>query len=207
MVEVKESQLVHETVLRKRWKKFKGLKRGYYSLVILLSLYFLSFFLPLLINNRALIVKYDNEYYFPIVSGYISGKTFNQDVPGEARYRKLKVQFQNDQESNNWVVLPLYPYSPFEDITYEGNKMFESPNRTHWLGTDNTGRDVFARLCYAFNISISFALLLTIINYIVGILIGGAMGYFGGKFDLFFQRFIEVWSSLPMLFVIIIICS
>ena len=146
MVEVKESQVVHETVLRKRWKKFKGLKRGYYSLVILLTLYILSFFLPLLINNRALIVKYDNEYYFPIVSGYISGKTFNQDVPGEARYRKLKVQFQNDQESNNWVVLPLYPYSPFEDITYEGNKMFESPNRTHWLGTDNTGRDVFARL-------------------------------------------------------------
>jgi len=116
MVEVKESQVVHETVLRKRWKKFKGLKRGYYSLVILLTLYILSFFLPLLINNRALIVKYDNEYYFPIVSGYISGKTFNQDVPGEARYRKLKVQFQNDQESNNWVVLPLYPYSPFEDI-------------------------------------------------------------------------------------------
>jgi microcin C transport system permease protein len=141
------------------------------------------------------------------VSGYIPGKTFNQDVPGEARYRKLKVQFQNDQESNNWVALPLYPYSPFEDITYEGNKMFESPNGTHWLGTDNTGRDVFARLCYAFNISISFALLLTIINYIVGILIGGAMGYFGGKFDLFFQRFIEIWSSLPMLFVIIIISS
>ena len=207
MVEVKDNQELHETVLRKRWKKFKRLKRGYYSLVILMSLYILSFFLPFLINNRALIVKYDNEYYFPIISGYIPGKTFNQDVPGEARYRKLKVQFQNDHQNSNWVILPLYPYSPFEDITYEGNKMFESPNSIHWLCTDNTGRDVFARLCYAFNISISFALLLTIINYIVGILIGGAMGYFGGKFDLFFQRLIEVWSSLPMLFVIIIISS
>ena len=85
--------------------------------------------------------------------------------------------------------------------------MFEPPSRTHWLGTDNTGRDVFARLCYAFNISISFGLILTVINYIVGIFIGGCMGYYGGKFDLFFQRLIEVWSSLPMLFVIIIISS
>ena len=205
MVEVNNSQLQHESILKKRWKKFKSLKRGYYSLIILSSFYILSFLLPLFINNRALIVKYDNEYFFPIISGYISGETFNQDVPGEARYRNLKIQFQND--ADNWVLLPIYPYSPFEDITYEGNKMFDSPNGTHWLGTDNTGRDVFARLCYAFNISISFALLLTIINYIVGILIGGAMGYYGGKFDLFFQRLIEIWSSLPMLFVIIIISS
>ena len=96
---------------------------------------------------------------------------------------------------------------PVEDITYEGNKMYSPPSNMHWLGTDNTGRDVFARLCYAFNISISFALILTVINYIFGLLIGGAMGYFGGKFDLFFQRLIEIWSSLPMLFVIIIISS
>ena len=207
MVELNQDQMIHESILNKRWKKFKGLKRGYYSLIILLSLYILSFFLPLLINNRALIVKYNNEYYFPVMAGYIAGKTFSQDVPGEARYRNLKRHFQEDTEHNNWVLLPIYPYSPFEDITYEGNKMFESPNGTHWLGTDNTGRDVFARLFYAFNISISFALLLTIINYIVGILIGGAMGYYGGKFDLFFQRLIEIWSSLPMLFVIIIISS
>ena len=169
MVELNQDQMIHESILNKRWKKFKGLKRGYYSLIILLSLYILSFFLPLLINNRALIVKYNNEYYFPVMTGYIAGKTFSQDVPGEARYRNLKRQFQEDTEHNNWVLLPIYPYSPFEDITYEGNKMFESPNGTHWLGTDNTGRDVFARLFYAFNISISFALLLTIINYIVGI--------------------------------------
>ena len=85
--------------------------------------------------------------------------------------------------------------------------MYEPPSLRHWLGTDNTGRDVFARLCYAFNISISFALILTVITYILGILIGGSMGYFGGKFDLFFQRLIEIWSSLPMLFVIIIFVS
>ena len=195
------------SILSRWWQKFKTLKRGSYALIILLSLYILSFLLPLLINNKALIVKYNGNYYFPIITGFVSGEVFGQDVPGEARYRKLKSSFKEDLNSSNWVLLPPYPYSPYEDITYEGNKMYQSPSSLHWLGTDNTGRDVFARLCYAFNISISFALILTIINYIVGILIGGAMGYYGGKFDLIFQRLIEVWSSLPMLFVIIIISS
>ena len=205
MVEMEKSNEKHVSILRKRWLKFKTLKRGYYSLIILTALYGVSFFLPLLINNRALVVHYEGEYYFPSISGYIPGKTFGQDVPGEARYRILKAKFKDGQD--NWVLMPPYPYSPYEDITFEGNKMYKPPSNKHWLGTDNTGRDVFARLCYAFNISISFALILTVINYIFGVLIGGAMGYFGGKFDLFFQRLIEIWSSLPMLFVIIIISS
>ena len=152
-------------------------------------------------------MKYNDEIYLPILSGYIPGKVFGQDVPGEARYRNLKNTFKENKSDDNWVLMPLYPYSPFEDITFEGNKMYQPPSKQHWLGTDNTGRDVFARLCYAFNISISFALILSAVNYIFGILIGGAMGYFGGKFDLVLQRIIEVWSSLPMLFVIIIISS
>jgi microcin C transport system permease protein len=196
----------HLSILQKRWLKFKTMKRGYYSLIILTVLYGISFFLPFLINNRALIVKYNNELFFPVFSGFITGKTFGQDVPGEAKYRELKKSFVIEN-SENWVLMPPYPYSPFEDITTEGNKMYEPPSTNHWLGSDNTGRDVFARLCYAFNISISFALILTVINYIFGILIGGSMGYFGGRFDLFFQRIIEIWSSLPMLFVIIIISS
>ena len=198
---------MNESILIRRWKKFKTLKRGYYSLVTLTVLYALSFLLPILINNRALIVKYDGSLFFPVFSGYISGKEFGQDVPGEAKYRELKDQFAEQIGSGNWVLMPPYPYSPYEDITTEGNKMYEPPSRKHWLGTDNTGRDVFARLCYAFNISISFALILTLINYVIGVLIGGAMGYFGGKFDLIFQRLIEIWSSLPMLFVIIILSS
>ena len=86
--------LMNESILKKRWKKFKTLKRGYYSLIILSCLYGISFFLPFLINNRALIVKYEGDLYFPVVSGYISGKAFDQEVPGEARYRKLKQQFK-----------------------------------------------------------------------------------------------------------------
>ena len=204
---MKQQDLMNESILKRRWKKFKTLKRGYYSLVTLTVLYAISFFLPVLINNKALIVKYNGSYHFPIFSGYIAGKEFGQDVPGEPRYRVLQKEFSNQSQTGNWVLMPPYPYSPYEDITTEGNKMYESPSRKHWLGTDNTGRDVFARLCYAFNISISFALILTFINYVIGVLIGGTMGYFGGKFDLIFQRLIEVWSSLPMLFVIIILSS
>ncbi len=207
MVVSSKSNFNNESILQKRWKKFKSLKRGYFSLIVLVSLYVISFLLPIIINNRAIIVKYNQEYFFPVITGYIPGKTFDQDVPGEARYRSLASQFELETDNGNWVLMPPYPFSPYEDITFEGNKMYDPPSAKHWLGTDNTGRDVFARLCYAFNISISFALLLTIVNYIVGILIGGAMGYYGGRFDLIFQRIIEVWSSLPMLFVIIIISS
>ena len=206
MIGTKTRQERNLSILQKRWRKFKTLKRGYYSLVILIFLYVISFFLPLLINNRSLIVHYEDKLYFPVLSGYIPGKTFGQEVPGEARYRDLKQVFKSE-DNGNWVLMPPYPYSPYEDITFEGNKMYEPPSSRHWLGSDNTGRDVFARLCYAFNISISFALILTVITYILGILIGGSMGYFGGKFDLFFQRLIEIWSSLPMLFVIIIFVS
>ena len=80
----------NESILRRRWRKFKTLKRGYYSLVILSCLYGISFFLPFLINNRALVVKYHGEYYFPVLSGYTPGKQFGQDVPGDTRYRKLR---------------------------------------------------------------------------------------------------------------------
>ena len=206
MKKTKTSNEKNLSILQKRWLKFKTLKRGYYSLVILTGLYIISFFLPLLINNRSLIVQYNDKLYFPVLSGYIPGKAFGQEVPGEARYRDLKQIFE-DEDSGNWVLMPPYPFSPYEDITFKGNKMYEPPSSRHWLGTDNTGRDVFARLCYAFNISISFALILTIITYVLGIMIGGSMGYFGGRFDLIFQRLIEIWQGLPMLFVIIIFVS
>ncbi|NQV41192.1 MAG: ABC transporter permease subunit [Candidatus Marinimicrobia bacterium] len=201
-----EQQEISLSILKKRWLKFKTLRRGYYSFIIILTLYILSWFLPILINNRALVVSYEGDLYFPVFSGYHAGSVFHQDVPGEAVYRELKAEWKQ-ADSENWLIMPPYPYSPYEDITVQGNKMFEEPSSTHWLGTDNTGRDVFSRLCYAFNISISFALILSTLNYFIGILIGGSMGYFGGKFDLIFQRLIEIWSSLPMLFVIIIISS
>ena len=200
-----------KSINHKRWRKFKSLKRGYYSFILIITLYVLSLFLPLLVNSKALVVQYEGDYYFPAfseiipwVSTYYDGKLLGQDIPGAANFRQLQRSWE---DSENWLIMPIYPFNPFEDITNNENKMYESPSTTHWLGTDNTGRDVLARMCYAFNISISFAFVLTILNYIIGISIGGAMGYFGGRFDLFFQRLIEIWSALPLLFVVIIISS
>ena len=109
--------IINDSILMKRWKKFKTLKRGYYSLIILSSLYGISFLLPFLINNKALIVKYNGDYYFPVISGYISGEKFGQDVPGEANYRSLKAEFLSSDQQEDWVWMPPYPYSPYEDIT------------------------------------------------------------------------------------------
>ena len=202
---------ISESINKKRWRKFKSIKRGYYSFIIIISLYILSFLLPLFINSKALIVQYEGNYYFPAMkdalpgmNAYYDGSKFDQGIYGEANYRQLQQEWI---DTENWIIMPIYPFNPYEDITNDQNKMYESPSLIHWFGTDDTGRDVFARMCYAFNISISFAFLLTVVNYIIGISIGGAMGYYGGKFDLFFQRLIEIWSSLPLLFVVIIISS
>lgn len=194
------------SILKKRWKKFKNMKRGYYAFIILISAYILSYFFPLLINNKALVVQYNGAYYFPAVKGYYPGKLFGENVPGQVNYRVLQKKWQSTK-SSNWVIMPIYPYGYLEDINQQGNKMYAPPSRQHWFGTDNTGRDVFARLLYGFRISLTFGIGLTLISYLIGVSLGAAMGYFGGKFDLFFQRFIEIWSTLPLLFVVIIISS
>ena len=206
------------SIYKKRWLKFKMMKRGYYSFCIITILYLLSWFLPLLVNNKALIVKYEGEYYFPAIHSFslipdkiFMGDLFGQDVPGEANYRLLQEEWQ-DENSDNWILMPPYPFGPLEGVGSQDNerwglKMYSTPSSLHWFGTDDTGRDVFSRLVYAFNISMTFALILAVLNYAIGIAIGGTMGYYGGKFDLLFQRIIEIWGTLPMLFVIIIIAS
>ncbi len=216
------------SINQRRWKKFKTIRRGYLSLIILLSLYILSFFLPIVINNKALYVSYNGNSYFPAfrdlldipvigaIGGppFISGETLGQvGNKAECTYRELQKQYK-EQGGQNTVIMPLYPFSPIEDISVPGNETFVAPFATkdgttlpRPLGTDDRGRDVLARLAYGFQISMSFALLVAIIEYLIGIPIGAFMGYFGGKFDLLMQRFIEIWQSLPFLFLIIILVS
>ncbi|MES2765762.1 MAG: ABC transporter permease subunit [Bacteroidota bacterium] len=212
------------TLNRRRWLKFKSLKRGHISFVILVTLYVVSFFLPLIVSNKALMVHYNGSTYFPAfrnlaaatfhlpVTDFYSGEKFGQfGNTGEVNYRELQRQYATEEGTGNYVVMPLYQFGPLEDIN-DKNGVFVAPmtmdnNQLRLLGTDDRGRDVFARMAYGFNISISFALLLAFIEYIIGIPIGAALGYFGGKTDLIMQRFIEIWSSLPFLFLIIIIAS
>lgn len=203
----KEEKKVSTSIFKKRWKKFKTIKRGYYAFLIILFFFILSFFLPFFVNRDALIVKYESEYFFPVFKFY-SAETFKQQgVQGEANYRLLKEQFK-EADSDNWVLMPLYPFGPNENLLDELTEIPPTPpNSEHIFGTDDRGRDVFARLVYGFNIGLSFSLVVSFFSYLVGISIGSMLGFFGGKVDIFGQRFIEIWSTLPFLFVMIILSS
>lgn len=204
------------SLLQRRIKKFKSLKRGYYSFLFVLGLYVFSFILAFFINNKALIVHYNGEYYFPVFKEYIAAKTLGMTEDGEApaNFRKLQAKFEQEN-GDNWLVMPPYPWDPDERdqetklVNEDGTTVNYPypPSSTHWLGTDPSGRDVFARMAYGFRVSISFALLLTIINYSLGATLGGLMGYYGKKIDLFGQRLLEVWSNIPFFFLVLIVSS
>ena len=192
----------------RKLKRFRSIKRGYYSFTIILILIVVSLFAELFVNNRALIVRYEEEFFFPTYGEMIPAHTFGLKQDYETNYRELKRRFTEEQRGN-WVLMPLVPFNPYENDLKENEFPPLQPNfkEKHFLGTDSAGRDVLARLVYGFRMAIFFAILLLVVTYILGISIGCAMGYFGGKFDLFFQRIIEIWSNVPFLYVIIIISS
>ncbi|RKX34908.1 MAG: ABC transporter permease [Verrucomicrobia bacterium] len=195
----------------KKLRRFRQIRRGFFSLVILTILVVGSLFSELLINNRALAVNYDGEWFFPTYTRIRLGAEFGLggDVAQTpVNYRELKTHFR-DQESGNRVILPLVPFSPFENNTYEDVFKPAPPSwqSLHPLGTDSTGRDILARLVYGFRIAIFFALAFMALTYLIGITIGCVMGYFGGVFDLLFQRIIEIWSNIPFLYMVIIVFS
>ncbi|PYS05657.1 MAG: peptide ABC transporter permease [Acidobacteria bacterium] len=193
------------SIFRKRVRKFKTLKRGYYSFVILLVAYAISFILPVLINNKPLIVHYHGKYYFPMVT-YYPASEFGQNAFGEPNYRELKREFAS-RSDGDWVLMPIYPYSATESLLDLPGSPPHPPSRGHIFGTDDRARDVFVRLAYGFNVSLTFALLVLAISYVVGVFVGAMLGYFGGKLDILGQRAIEIWSSLPFLYTIIIVSS
>jgi microcin C transport system permease protein len=194
-----------ESILRKRLRKFRRLKRGYYSFLLITVAYALSFALPLFANSKALIVHYDGSYFFPITS-YHGATEFGVEAIGEPDYRELKKHFAA-QNAGNSVLMPLYPYGPNEALLDDSGTPPNPPTRAHLMGTDDRGRDVLVRLAYGFNISMTFAIIVTIVGEGLGIAIGAMLGYFGGKLDILGQRGIEIWSSLPFLYTIIIISS
>jgi len=192
----------------KKIRRFKSIKRGYYSFIIFCVLILVALSAELLVNSRALIVNYEGEYYFPTYGDMISGNTFGLDYDYETNYRQLARQFA-EERNGNWVLLPPVPYNAFENDLKEDQFPPFAPSiqNKHYLGTDAVGRDIVARLLYGFRIAIFFSLALLVVNYTIGVSIGSAMGFWGGKFDLFFQRVIEIWSNVPFLYIIIIISS
>lgn len=194
-----------DSLLRKRWRKFRTLKRGYYAFLLVVTAYVVSFGLPLLVNNKPLLVKYDGSYHFPLLK-YYDASFFGLPAVGEPDYRRLQAEFEAAGRGDR-VLMPIYPYGPNESVLDQPGSPPHSPSRAHIFGTDNRGRDVFARLAYGFNLSLTFALLVLTLAYTMGISVGATIGYFGGKLDILGQRGIEIWASLPFLYTIIIVSS
>lgn len=195
-------------ITRKRIQRFVRIRRGFYSLLILLVLFVLSLFSEFIANNRAIVVKYEGQYYFPTFK-FVPMATFGQEdefgfTDVETDYRRLKEEFEG---TKNWVLMPPIPYSPIEnDFSYDEPPP-NPPDSKHILGTDSQGRDVFARLLYGFRISMLFALALVLVSQTVGTIIGSLQGYISGWFDILSQRGIEIWSTLPFLYVVIVLAT
>ena len=193
---------------RKKIRRFKSIRRGYRSLILFCGLIVLSLAAELLISNRAVIVHYQGRFYFPTYGEIIPGSVFGLDYEYETDYRQLARRFKAEP-AGNWVLMPPVPWNPYENdfVDEEYPPSPPSFDRKHYLGTDTSGRDVLARLVYGFRIAVFFSFALLVVTYTIGVAMGSAMGYWGGKFDLFVQRLIEIWSNVPLLYVIIIISS
>jgi len=195
-------------ITRRRLARFRSLRRGYWSFLALAVVIVFSALAELWVNNRAILVYYDGELFFPTYGSEFTGETFGQDYLYEADYRELKAEFA-EPGNPNWVLMPLVPYGPNESVYREGSFPPYPPSvaQQHYLGTDPLGRDVLARLVYGFRIALGFSLALMAFTYLLAILIGCAMGYFGSWIDLFGQRLMEIWTNIPFLYVVIILAS
>jgi microcin C transport system permease protein len=193
----------------KKLRRFRSIKRGYWSFIILVSLYLLSLAGEMLVNKRALIVSYNSELFFPTYGQQLSGQQFGLNYGYEVDYRELQRKFDREN-SGNWVLMPIVPYDPYEmDYSNRNSTGFSPPSlkNGHFCGTDKTERDILARLLYGFRIAMTFAIGYLILTYLIAIAAGSLMGYMGGKTDMLGLRFVEIWANVPFLYMVIILVS
>jgi microcin C transport system permease protein len=187
------------------WLRFKQDRHGYWSLIIFCVLFGISLMAELISNDKPLVASYNGHLVFPVAVTY-SEKTFGGDFDSQADYLDPFIQ-QQFKKPGNWAIYPLNHYS-FDTLNYFSKYPNPAaPTADNWLGTDDRGRDIFARLLYGFRISVLFGLALTITGVLIGVITGAIQGYFAGKTDLFFQRFMEIWGSMPELYLLIIFSS
>ncbi len=191
-------------IAKRRLYQFKQNRRGYWSLWIFLTLLFISLFAEFIANDKPLLVKYDGRYYMPVFFSCAETE-FGGEFETEADYRDEYVAELINEKG--WIIWPAIRYS-YDTINYNLKSPAPSPpDSENLLGTDDQGRDVLARLIYGFRISVLFGLTLTILGSAIGIAVGAISGYFGGWFDLLSQRFMEIWSGMPVLYLLIIMAS
>ncbi len=200
--------MIFSPIAKRRWANFCYNKRGYYSLIFFIILFIVTLFAEFVASDKPILIIYKKQIYMPIFNAY-SEITFGGDFETEADYIDPYVikLIEDKNKGNGFIIWPLIKYS-YKSINYNLPTPAPSdPTKENLLGTDDQGRDVLARLIYGFRITMLFALLLTISSSIIGIIAGAIQGYLGGIVDLLFQRFIEIWSGMPVLFVFIILAS
>jgi microcin C transport system permease protein len=189
---------------RRRLHNFRANRRGFWSLWIFLVLFVGSLFADVIANDRPLLIAYEGQFYFPVLKAYPE-TTFGGVLPTEADYRDAAVAALI--RAKGWMIWPPIRYS-YDTINYHLPVPAPAPpSRENWLGTDDQGRDLAARLIYGFRISVLFGVTLTLASSVIGVAAGAVQGYFGGWLDLVFQRFIEIWGGLPVLYLLIILAS
>ncbi len=189
---------------RRRIDSFKGNKRGYWSLWLFLALFLITLLAEIVANEKPILVYYHGEFFSPVLHAYPE-TTFGGEFETEADYRDPFVAERIKQQG--WMLWPLIRYDHRTVAWDLATPAPSPPDAEHWLGTDDQARDVVARLIYGFRISVLFGFSLTVISAVIGVAAGAVQGYFGGWLDLLFQRFIEVWSGLPTLYLLIILAS
>ena len=189
---------------RRRLTQFQANRRGWWSLWLFLLLFGLSLGAEFIANDRPLLISYQGTFYVPIFKDYAE-TDFGGVFPSTANYRDPYLIELIHQDG--WMLWPPIRFH-HDTVNYDLPVPAPAPPSTeNWLGTDDQGRDVLARLIYGFRISVLFGLLLTLTSSIIGVAAGAVQGYFGGRMDLFFQRFLEIWGGLPQLFILIIVSS
>ena len=190
---------------RRRLAVFRSHRRGYWSLLIFAVLFAVCLFAEFIANDRPLLVRYEDRFYAPVLRDY-SEDTFGPDfLPVQADFTDPVLR--DHILARGWMLWPPIPFRYDTVIKDLGRPAPASPSARNWLGTDDQARDVLARVIYGFRISVLFGFTLTVVSSVIGILAGAVQGFYGGLTDLIFQRFIEVWSGMPQLYMLIILAS
>ena len=189
---------------QRRLQAFRANRRGFWALWLFLGLFGLSLFAEFIANDKPLLIRFDGGWYCPVLKTY-SETTFGGEFATETDYRDPYVR--GLISARGWALWPVIPYS-YRTINYDLPVPAPAPPSVeNWLGTDDQGRDVMARLIYGFRISVLFGLTLTLFSSVIGVAAGAVQGFFGGLTDLMFQRFMEIWSGMPTLYLLIILAS
>src|SRR5665647_1468018 len=199
---VREATSVGASPSRRAWQRFRRNRLGYWSLVLFCVLVVLSLCAEVLSNDKPLAVRYKSGFYFPLAKDY-SEKTFDGDFDTPADYLDPFIR-EKLSRNGNWAIYPPNPYGPRTINYFAKDPNPSAPSRDNLLGTDDRGRDLLTQLIYGFRLSVLFGLALTVIGVVIGIITGAIQGYAGGKTDLVFQRFMEIWASMPELYLLII---